>query len=107
VSLVEPGSFGTGIWAGARYPEQVHTEEYAAAYERARRTTSTGTRLMPDPVWVARTVRMALASPVPLARYLIGADAVGGVLTERLLPTAVTDFVKGAAVGVRKLPFIQ
>ncbi len=56
---------------------------------------------MPDPVWVARTVRFALASPEPLARYLIGADAVGGVVGERLIPTMVTDVVKGLATGVR------
>jgi NAD(P)-dependent dehydrogenase (short-subunit alcohol dehydrogenase family) len=105
VSLVEPGSFGTGIWDGAHYPDDAATQEYAAAYERARRTTTSGTRFMPDPVWVARTVRLALGTPVPLARYLIGADAVGGVLAERLIPTAVTDIVKGVVTGVRSLPF--
>jgi NAD(P)-dependent dehydrogenase (short-subunit alcohol dehydrogenase family) len=103
VSLVEPGSFGTGIWEGAHYPDDAGTDEYATAYERARRTTTAGMRVMPDPVWVARTVRLALSSPVPLARYLIGADAVGGVLAERLVPTAVTDLVKGFVTGVRKL----
>jgi len=103
VSLVEPGSFGTGIWDGARYPSDAATDDYADAYERSRRTMATGTALMPDPVWVARTVRLALGSPVPLARYLIGADAVGGVLAERLVPTALTDVVKGLATGVRKL----
>jgi NAD(P)-dependent dehydrogenase (short-subunit alcohol dehydrogenase family) len=102
VSLVEPGSFGTGIWEGARYPD-VTSSPYADAYERAQRTTVAGARLLPDPVWVARTVRLALGSPVPLARYLIGADAVGGVLAERLLPTAVSDVVKGLISGVRKL----
>jgi hypothetical protein len=61
---------------------------------------------MPDPVWVARTVRLALQTPVPLARYLIGADAVGGVITERLVPTAVSDVVKGIVAGVRRLPFM-
>lgn len=106
VSLVEPGSFGTGIWDGARYPDDAATAEYADAYERARRATTAGSAVMPDPVWVARTVRLALGSPVPLARYLIGADAVGGVLAERLVPTAVTDLVKGVATGVRKLPFL-
>lgn len=106
VSLVEPGSFGTGIWDGARYPDDAATPDYADAYERARRTTAAGSAMMPDPVWVARTVRLALGSPVPLARYLIGADAVGGVLAERLVPTAVTDLVKGVATGVRKLPFV-
>jgi len=103
VSLVEPGSFGTGIWEGARYPDDAGTDDYATAYDRARRTTAAGMRVMPDPVWVARTVRLALGSPVPLARYLFGADAVGGVLAERLVPTAVTDLVKALVTGVRKL----
>jgi NAD(P)-dependent dehydrogenase (short-subunit alcohol dehydrogenase family) len=102
VSLVEPGSFGTGIWEGARYPEH-GSSSYADAYARAQRTTVAGARLLPDPVWVARTVRLALGSPMPLARYLIGADAVGGVLAERLVPTAVTDLVKGVVSGVRRL----
>jgi len=105
VSLVEPGSFGTGIWEGARYPDTASTDSYATAYERAKRATGAGTRVMPDPVWVARTVRLALGTPVPLARYLIGADAVGGVLVERLVPTAVSDVVKGVVTGVRRLPF--
>ena len=107
VSLVEPGSFGTGIWEGARYPDDAATSTYADAYDRARRTTTAGARLLPDPVWVARTVRLALASPVPLARYLVGADAVGGVLAERLVPTAVTDLVKGVMTGVRRLTFTR
>src|SRR3954447_18404739 len=105
VALVEPGSFGTGIWDGARYPETASTDSYSVAYDRARRTTTGGARLLPDPVWVARTVRLALGSPVPLARYLIGADAVGGVLVERLVPTIVSDVVKGVVTGVRRLPF--
>ncbi|MDQ1705646.1 MAG: hypothetical protein QOF18_2012 [Frankiaceae bacterium] len=107
VSLIEPGSFGTGIWDGASYPEEAATGTYAAAYDRARRTTSAGTRVMPDPVWVARTVRLALQTPVPLARYLIGVDAVGGVLAERLIPTAVSDIVKGIVTGVRRLPLTR
>jgi len=106
VSLVEPGSFGTGIWEGAAYPDG-DASSYADAYERAQRTTVAGARLLPDPVWVARTVRLALGSPVPLARYLIGADAVGGVLAERLVPTAVSDLVKGVLTGVRRLPITR
>ena len=107
VSLVEPGSFGTGIWEGASYPDEAATGAYADAYDRARRTTMAGSRLMPDPVWVARTVRLALTTPVPLARYLVVADAVGGVLAERLVPTMVTDLVKGVVTGVRRLPFLS
>jgi len=29
---------------------------------------------LPDPVWVARTVRVALSNPVPLARYKVRRD---------------------------------
>lgn len=104
VSLVEPGSFGTAIWSDARYPADPATPEYATGYARGSAGTGVATRLMPDPVWVARTVRVALASPVPLARYLIGVDAVCGTVAERLVPTFVTDRVKGLASGLRRLP---
>lgn len=104
VVLVEPGGFGTGIWAEARVPEAPAHPSYAAAYARSRSVTGRGSSLLPDPVWVARVVRIALASPLPLARYLVGADAVGAVLGEKLLPTLVTDYVKGLASGLRRLP---
>lgn len=103
VVLVEPGSFGTGIWDGARWPAEFSTPEYESAAERGRRGTSIGQKVMPDPVWVARTVRLALATPKPLARYLIGFDAVSGVVAERVVPTALTDRVKGLVTGLRKL----
>ena len=106
VVLVEPGSFGTGIWGGAVYPEESRTPEYTAAYERAQSLTGVGVRVMPDPVWVARTVRLALTSPVPLARYLVGVDAMAGVAADRLAPTPVADLVKGVTAGIRRLPFI-
>lgn len=104
VILVEPGSFGTDIWAGAQRgaPERQH-DSYAAAYARAGSITGSS-GLLPSPVWVARTIRIALANPLPQARYLVGVDAVSGVLADKILPTAVTDFVKGASVGLRRLP---
>jgi len=103
VVLIEPGVFGTGIWSAAQdggFPEPT-TARYAAAYARAAAAAERGTGAMPDPVWVARTVRVALANPVPLARYVVGADAVGGILAEALVPTAVTDYVKGVTSGLR------
>jgi NAD(P)-dependent dehydrogenase (short-subunit alcohol dehydrogenase family) len=103
VVLIEPGSFGTGIWEGARYPDRNATDDYAKAVERARKGTVSGSRFLPDPVWVARTVRLALGSPRPLARYLVGVDAISGVVAERLAPTAVSDRVKGLLAGVRGL----
>jgi NAD(P)-dependent dehydrogenase (short-subunit alcohol dehydrogenase family) len=110
VSLVEPGMFATHIWsvADAGYPEAT-TARYAAAYARGQALSSRSHRL-PDPVWVARTIRLALANPVPLARYVVGADAVGGILAERVLPTAVTDYVKAITTGLRspvRLPFLR
>ena len=105
VILVEPGMFGTDIWSAAsddRLPPPT-TARYAAAYARAD-SMHAHTRKLPDPVWVARTIRLALGSPLPLARYVVGADAVGGILAETLVPTAVTDYVKAVTSGLRALP---
>ena len=105
VVLVEPGMFGTDIWSAARasgLPEPTHPR-YAAAYARSDALSGQSRRL-PDPVWVARTIRLALSNPVPLARYVVGADAVGGILAETVLPTALTDYVKSVATGLRRLP---
>jgi hypothetical protein len=41
---------------------------------------------------------------VPLARYVVGADAVGGILAETMLPTVLTDYVKSVSTGLRSLP---
>lgn len=104
VVLVEPGSIGTGIWEGACYPDRAATGEYGAAYQHAQSATAWLEPFMPGPWLVARTVRLALASPLPLARYLVGLDAVGGVVAEWLAPTAVGDIVKGLVAGVRRPP---
>ena len=97
VVLVEPGMFGTDIWSSTQdggFPEP-SSARYAAAYARAEAVSGQSDKL-PD--------------PVPLARYVVGADAVGGILAETLLPTTVTDFVKAASSGLRasplRLPFL-
>ncbi|MBK5305720.1 MAG: SDR family oxidoreductase [Frankiaceae bacterium] len=112
VILVEPGMFGTDIWSAAQqdqFPPPT-TARYAAAYARSDSLSAQSKRL-PDPIWVARTIRVALSNPLPMARYLVGADAVGGVLAETLIPTAVTDYVKAVTTGLRslpvKIPFLQ
>lgn len=106
VILIEPGGFGTGIWSGAkgRLPE-TYDGPYRTAYARADGISTAAERL-PDPVWVARAIRLALANPVPLARYLVGFDAMIGTALDTLAPTVVADYVKGATAGLRKLPFI-
>lgn len=105
VVLVEPGMFSTDVWSAAKqggFPPP-GSARYAAAYARAQALAGRTDRL-PDPVWVARAIRVALANPVPLARYVVGADAVGGILAETLVPTAVTDYVKAVGTGLRRLP---
>lgn len=106
VVLVEPGMFGTDIWSSAKiggFPDATQPR-YAAAYARAEAVSSRGADRLPDPVWVARTIRLALGNPVPLARYVVGADAVGGILAETVMPTVVTDYVKSVGAGLRSLP---
>jgi NAD(P)-dependent dehydrogenase (short-subunit alcohol dehydrogenase family) len=105
VILVEPGMFGTDIWSAAQQDQfpPATTARYAAAYARSDSMSAQSKRL-PDPVWVARTIRVALSNPLPMARYLVGADAMGGVLAETLMPTAVTDYVKAVTTGLRSLP---
>lgn len=106
VILIEPGGFGTGIW------EQGHESfpapegsPYADSYDRGRSATLKG-RHFPDPVWVGRAIRLALANPVPLPRYLVGVDAVTLAAADGLAPTFVSDYVKAAGAGLRSvLPF--
>jgi NAD(P)-dependent dehydrogenase (short-subunit alcohol dehydrogenase family) len=110
VVLVEPGSFGTGIWGGANdrldgSGAGVVDGPYATAYARAQAVASASDR-MPDPVWVARTIRLALGSRHPLPRYLVGVDAMVGAALETVAPTALADYVKAATLGLRKVPFI-
>ncbi|MEP7054368.1 MAG: SDR family oxidoreductase [Actinomycetota bacterium] len=105
VVLIEPGSFSSDLWstAGSRLPEI--NEAYRAAYERAFAVASHRGPELPDPVWVARAVRLALASPVPLARYLVGTDAMVGTALHALAPTIVADYAKSRAAGLRRRPW--
>ncbi len=106
VILVEPGGFGTGIWEASQdtFPAP-EGSVYTEAYARGRSVSSRGGAL-PDPVWVGRAVRVALANPVPLPRYLVGVDAVAMAAADSLAPTVLSDYVKAVGAGVRRvLPF--
>ena len=105
VALIEPGMFATQVWSATQddgFPPPT-TARYAAAYARGQ-ALGTHAHRLPDPVWVARTVRVALSNPVPLARYVVGADAVGGIVADLVLPTVALDYVKGVTTGLRTLP---
>jgi NAD(P)-dependent dehydrogenase (short-subunit alcohol dehydrogenase family) len=108
VILIEPGGFGTGIWAEgqSRLPGEADDSAYADAYARAHAATSRAGAFFPDPVWVARVIRVALANPVPLARYLVGVDAVGMFVGQKLAPTVVADYVKAVSAGLRRVPVL-
>jgi NAD(P)-dependent dehydrogenase (short-subunit alcohol dehydrogenase family) len=100
VILVEPGAFGTESWTSglAQLPDDP-ASPYARSYARARRLVPRPS-LLPDPVWVARAIRLALTSSVPLPRYLVGVDAAATVAADRLLPTMVMDRVRRSVVGL-------
>ena len=107
VVLVEPGSFGTSVWStgGAGLPPEPATESYRRAYASAARAESAAA-VLPDPVWVARVVRAALASPVPLPRYLVGVDAVALSTVEAVTPSLLSDYAKSLATGLRRVPLV-
>jgi NAD(P)-dependent dehydrogenase (short-subunit alcohol dehydrogenase family) len=111
VILIEPGGFGTSIWEGGH--ESFPTPEgsaYAHVYDRAKSMTLRGQHL-PDPIWVARVIRLALATPIPLPRYLVGVDAVGMAISDAIAPTMVGDYVKAVGSGLRRVtpsvPFLR
>lgn len=108
VILIEPGGFGTGIWdAGHESFPSPEGSAYAEVYGRARDLTLKG-RHLPDPVWVGRAIRLALASPVPLPRYLVGVDAVAMAAADAVAPTVLSDYVKSASAGLRRVvPFLR
>ncbi|MCU1593072.1 MAG: Short-chain dehydrogenase/reductase [Frankiales bacterium] len=111
VALVEPGMFATDVWSATQeggFPDP-STPRYAAAYARGQALGARSHKL-PDPVWVARTIRVALSNPVPLARYVVGVDAVSGIVAESLLPTVLLDYVKSVSTGLRsgrQIPFLD
>lgn len=101
VVLVEPGVIGTGVFEEAAElvpdgDESAHPE----ASERMSSLLEQGQHFT-DPVWIARVVRLALAMPHPLARYLATPDAVAAVAADKLVPTTVKDYVLQAVTGLR------
>ena len=104
VVLIEPGGFGTNIWAEGRgRMRDPETSPYAAAYAHGIDLALTRSDAMPPPHWPARTIRLALETPVPLARYLVGWDAIAGTAAQELLPTTLTDLVKRRLAGLPRL----
>ncbi|WP_406298851.1 SDR family oxidoreductase [Embleya sp. NBC_00888] len=104
VVLIEPGSFGTDIWerAMSRLPPRktsAYNDSYDLADDMVRRA-----KALPGPAPVAHAVRTALSAPRPRPRYLVGNDARAGALLDLLAPTALSDYAKGVATGLRTPP---
>jgi NAD(P)-dependent dehydrogenase (short-subunit alcohol dehydrogenase family) len=104
VSLVEPGSYDTGIWrTGADLlPDDrasAYAEQYAVADARLR-----GGRELPGPRPVAIAVRKALTARRPLPRYVVGGGVRSTAVLDAVVPTAASDRVKQLATGLRSAP---
>jgi NAD(P)-dependent dehydrogenase (short-subunit alcohol dehydrogenase family) len=101
VVLVEPGGFRTGIWEEA---EKEVAGRAGSRYESAYRRSLQGVRLaqpvMGNPSRVARVIAQALAARSPRARYLVGYDAAGLAMVERLTPTPLKDTVSKLVLGL-------
>lgn len=109
VVLVEPGTAGRTLRAAAargqlpRPRSATAAAAYAHAEDAALREPGTDVEGS-TPVWTARAVRLALTNPVPLARYVVGADAFGGILAEQLVPTVISDYVRAVGSGLKRTP---
>jgi NAD(P)-dependent dehydrogenase (short-subunit alcohol dehydrogenase family) len=101
VSLVEPGGFKTGIWQEAQQEMSSRTgSRYESAYRRSLEGVSRVQPIMGSPAQVARTIAAALGARLPRARYLVGYDAQGLALVERVTPTFVKDAVTRLVLGL-------
>jgi NAD(P)-dependent dehydrogenase (short-subunit alcohol dehydrogenase family) len=108
VAVIEPGSIDTPIWErGERTADEIAerapaTQEalYGETIERFRKAVKrTGARGIP-PHKVAKAVEHALSARRPRTRYLVGADARGQALLERLLPDRLLDRMVARMMGI-------
>jgi NAD(P)-dependent dehydrogenase (short-subunit alcohol dehydrogenase family) len=104
VSLVEPGSYDTGIWeTGADLLPDEHASAYAEQYAAAGGMLR-GARDLPGPRPVAVAVRRALTARRPQPRYVVGGGARSTAVLDAVAPTAASDRVKQLATGLRTVP---
>jgi NAD(P)-dependent dehydrogenase (short-subunit alcohol dehydrogenase family) len=108
VSVIEPGSIDTPIWergdrqaeaflARASEEQKALYGESVAKYREVGRQT--GERGIP-PEKVARTIEHALSARRPRTRYLVGKDARGQALLNRVLPDRLLDWLITRLTGL-------
>ncbi|HSP04363.1 MAG TPA: SDR family oxidoreductase [Acidimicrobiales bacterium] len=101
VILVEPGGFKTNIWADLeRDLANREGSRYESAYQRIGGLTSMWEPLMGEPASCAKVIAKALQTPMPRARYLVGADAKVMAAASQLTPTMVKDRILRIAQGL-------
>lgn len=101
VILVEPGGFKTNIWADLeRDLANREGSRYESAYQRIGGLTSMWEPLMGEPASCAKVIAKALQTPLPRARYLVGADARVMAAASQLTPTMVKDRILRIAQGL-------
>jgi NAD(P)-dependent dehydrogenase (short-subunit alcohol dehydrogenase family) len=106
VSLVEPWSYGRGLWAqGAELLPRSRVSAYRRQYEAAGDPDRGAGRLRePAPADVARAVRRALIERRPRPRYPVGGGTRPTAALDALAPTAASDWAKMVATGLRAAP---
>jgi NAD(P)-dependent dehydrogenase (short-subunit alcohol dehydrogenase family) len=103
VVLVEPGGFRTGIWDEFEHDLEARTaggSRYGEAYRRYLALQRATQPILGDPVSCARVIGAALDARTPRARYLVGLDAQGIAIADRLAPTFLRDRVLRLALGL-------
>ena len=104
VSIVEPGLFRTNIETRAQdRTAQLSTRvesPYRSAYERSTQALDAAGRFSPPPDIVAATILTAVESPVPLVRYLVGADALSIAAAQALIPRDYLDAASQLMTGL-------
>jgi NAD(P)-dependent dehydrogenase (short-subunit alcohol dehydrogenase family) len=108
VSLIEPGSVATPIWAKGKESADAIQDRLTPEDERlygdkvarmGKVLEKVGARGAP-PEKVAEAVAHALTDKRPKTRYLVGADARVTLLMRRLLPDRIRDRIVARAAGL-------
>lgn len=104
VVLIEPGSYGTAMWArGVAGLPSAAGSAYKHSYELAEQTLARAAKL-PPPTPVAHAVLHALRAPRPRARYVVGREGRRSVVLDSVMPTPVSDYAKAVATQLRTAP---
>lgn len=108
VSIVEPGSIDTPIWAkgqrqapvlrGSLTPEQIelYGEAIDTFTEAARKQGEKGV----PPLEVAKVVEHALTAAKPKTRYVVGREAKAQAVMKRVLPDRLIDRLVARELGI-------